>query len=539
MASLSFPAWPFFKSEKVSIHWFRSPYRNAQGEWVFDVVFREQNGSVAEHVTIHWGALPWLRLGQYVINGKPLLQMTKGTLKILDINHVARGKILPAKHAISKEMYKLFVPENYDELCWVHTIGRKKLVVPCFEIVRTFLAPTKFLANALLNPAGMHNLVKVIHKSGTKLHLKVTKEIPKSYIENKRNINHLVWLLTNNSAKRVWHEVYDKFMLQGISHNPINPIQNLTYSNTNLLFASVPLVNRSTWQAYVIESEDTVLVLSILESSGLEHEFKDIDVEHEGTGIFREFKRAKEIVRTYKDESKNKKLDDSMQSSYISNEKDYEDIEKTKLIFSVKPKINLVSDERHRKDFIKKYAVDERETMIQEVVSTVESVAGGKKRPIEFRPPLIEFETDIGGLEDFIKAIELLQEHDIEVVELMFGELPGDKGITFVAEGIRRKYVVVRVKDSSGTEHLILEIGRPDKYSCSTLFIQIKGFYVFDEDMVEVSVKDALTILRENNGAWEKESMKNDTYYTYKFLKHMQQDTSERWAEKLKNKVQY
>jgi hypothetical protein len=196
----------------------------------------------------------------------------------------------------------------------------------------------------------------------------------------------------------------------------------------NLLNVNMPLTRSSVWKAYVIESDDTILVLNILEASGLEHSYKSVLVEHEGTGIIKGFKNVKNIETKYQTNSQNKTLDDSLESSFPSSEKDYEDIEATKLIFSNRPFIQWRSDEKYNREFIKKYATEQKNTAKEEVVSAAETSARGKKRQIEFKPPQIEFmNTDVGGLEDFLKTIEYLnQVLQVSVANIRIGELPGD-----------------------------------------------------------------------------------------------------------------
>lgn len=274
-------------------------------------------------------------------------------------------------------------------------------------------------------------------------------------------------------------------------------------------------------------------------ASGLEHSYKNVLVEHEGTGNIKGFKNAKNIETKYQTNSQNKVLDDSLESSFTSSDKNYEDVEATKLIFSNRPFIQWRSDEKYNREIIKKYASDQKNTTGDEVVSAAETSARGKKRRIEFKPPQIEFmNTDVGGLEDFLRTIEYLnQVLHVPVTDIRIGELPDDKGVTFVTEGIRRKYAVVKVCDYSGAEYLILEIGRPDGYSCSTLFIRTKGFDNFDDESIDRAVKDALVLFIENNGAWNKELMKASQIYTYNFLKHIKQDTELIWSMKIIKKL--
>ncbi|MGR5869212.1 hypothetical protein ACT7C5_24115 [Bacillus pacificus] len=43
MESLQFKKWPFQEDERIKVHWFRSPYRVENKEWVLDVILQRED----------------------------------------------------------------------------------------------------------------------------------------------------------------------------------------------------------------------------------------------------------------------------------------------------------------------------------------------------------------------------------------------------------------------------------------------------------------------------------------------------------------
>ncbi|CCF16893.1 putative uncharacterized protein [Brevibacillus laterosporus GI-9] len=536
MDTLKFSNWPFKQGEQVSIHWFRSPYRKGNGEWVFDVVFRRANGAIDQIATIPWGALPWLRFGQYVIDGKPMKSMGRGKIERLSLKQVQNGIVMPARKAFRKEMYKLFFKENYEELCWVIEYECKDLVVPCIEIIRAFLTPSRFFANAIVDPIGLNSLIEDTEDTNGNYYIKISKTIPKSYI-TKGLVTHLVWLYNDHFAKKAWDQVYQSFFRQAMKQNQFNPVSQL--SSSNKISVTVPLFGNSEWIARVIENKDTILVLNILDASSLVPPFRDITVEHDGVVIrnINSQKAGSRVVKRSKS-GDDHELDESLLLSFDAKVHPQIDVQSTRLRFNFKPMVRINETESIQSFPLSKEEHDNDNPSSNNLVTTTESVSGGKRKPVEFRPLQVEYDLKNTGLEDFVEAIKELQKLIPEAsIDLQIGELPGDKGISFVTESVRRKYANVLIRAANYSEVLIVEIGRPDQYSISTLMVSLKGFENFESDMRKEVTYFSLNVLIQNNGSWNRETFKNDQDYAFSFLKHMSQDTPLRWALKIKSRL--
>ncbi|MFJ9502070.1 hypothetical protein [Brevibacillus centrosporus] len=533
MDTLKFSNWPFNKGEQVFIHWFRSPYRKENGEWVFDVVFRRTNGAIDQTATIPWGALPWLRFGQYVVDGKPMKSMGRGKIEKLFLKQVQNGQLIPARKAFGKELYKLFFKENYEELCWVIQHEDKDVVVPCIEIIRAFLTPSRFLANAIVHPTGLESLILDTDDTSGDYYINLSKTIPKSYI-NRGLIAHLVWLYNDRMAKKAWNQVYQSFFRNAMQTNPLNPVSQL--SSNNKVSVHVPLQGNSNWVARVIENDRTILVLNILDASGLVPPYRNITVEHEGVVIRSTSSQnaGSQVVKRSKT-GDDQELDESLLPSFDTQVYPQIDVQATRLRFDFKPSVKV--NETVAANSLSLSKEDKDGDTPDNLVTTTESGSGGRRKPIEFRPLEVEYDLSNTGLEDFVGAIKHLQTlMPATQINLHIGEMPGDRWISFVTESVRRKYAIV-VARMTDIDILIIEIGRPDNHSVSTLLVEERQKGVFSEEMKNIALERALEVLINNNGSWDRNLLKKDTEYKYDFLKHMARDTIERWATKLINKI--
>lgn len=172
----------FNKGEQVSIHWFRSPYRKKWGMGFLMWYSVEIMVPLIRLQQSPWGRYLGFDFGQYVVDGKPMKSLGRGKVEKLFIRQVQNGQVIPARKAFGKELYKLFFKENYDELCWVMQHEDKDVVVPCIEIIRAFLTPSRFLANAIVHPTGLDSLILDTDDTNGDYYINLSKAIPKSYI---------------------------------------------------------------------------------------------------------------------------------------------------------------------------------------------------------------------------------------------------------------------------------------------------------------------------------------------------------------------
>ncbi|EAO7496366.1 hypothetical protein AKL48_24850, partial [Salmonella enterica] len=353
--------------------------------------------------------------------------MGRGKIEKLFLKQVQNGQLTPARKAFGKELYKLFFKENYEELCWVIQHEDKDVVVPCIEIIRAFLTPSRFLANAIVHPTGLESLILDTDDRSGDYYINLSKAIPKSYI-NRGLIAHLVWLYNDRLAKKAWNQVYQSFFRNAMQTNPLNPVSQL--SSNNKVSVHVPLQGNSNWVARVIENDSTILVLNILDASGLVPPYRNITVEHEGVVIRSASSQnaGSRVVKRSKTDDDHE-LDESLLPSFDTQVHPQIDVQATRLRFDFRPSVTINEIAAANSVTLSKEEQNDGDTS-NNLVTTIESVSGGKRKPVDFRPLQVEYDLKNTGLEDFVEAIKELQNLMPEaLIDLQIGDLPGDKGI--------------------------------------------------------------------------------------------------------------
>ncbi|WNV20004.1 Tn7-like element transposition protein TnsE [Bacillus sp. SI2] len=525
MESLQFKKWPFQENERIKVHWFRSPYRVENKEWVLDVILQREDQSIKKKATIPFGSLPWLRLGQYIVGGKPLRE-SEGYIKNIPMLNVDEGSIKPAIQCIPKNLYLLQHPKNYYENCWSVAYGNKVLVIPCIEIARALLAPSRFLANALIDPVGLQYLIDEIEEHGRELTLKLNDSIPKSYV-TKNLINHFIWLMYNEKANDTWHHFYKSLY---------NPEVSLQRGNGKVQ-VNMPLSGTCSLKVRCREVDDVILVLEIIEASGLYHPFKKVTVEHGGKKVIKLYEKDEKATKNTKTSTDKKEgvLDDSLSPSLNEKITSHVKVQTTKLKFTTKPNVEILDSDKVATKRVGTNA-ENVEKSVSNIVTTVQASRGGKVKPVEFESLEVEFETKDSGLEDFMNAVRhLITNNDVKVLDVQVADLPGDSGISFVAEHVRRKFMYVLLKMDDEREFLVIEMGRPDYKSISTLVVIPKYDKTF-ESVHKGLVWRVIQSLIENRGSWNREQLNQDRIYKFSFMKHTK-TVSRIWANRIYMKL--
>lgn len=526
MESLQFKKWPFQENERIKVHWFRSPYRVENKEWVLDVILQREDRSIKKKATIPFGSLPWLRLGQYIVDGKPLRE-SEGYIKNIQLLNVDEGSIKPAMQCIPKNLYLLQHPKNYYENCWSVAYGDKLLVIPCIEIARALLAPSRFLANALIDPVGLQYLIDEVEEHDRALTLKLNDSIPKSYV-TKNLINHFIWLMYNEKANDAWHHFYKSL------YNPEDSPQR----GNSKVQVNMPLSGTCSLKVRCREVDNVILVLEIVEASGLYHPFKKVTVEHGGKKVIKLYEKDEKATKNTKTSTDKKEgvLDDSLSSSLNEKITSHVKVQTTKLKFTKKPNVEILDS---NKVAIKRVGTDAEnvEKSASNIVTTVQASRGGKVKPVEFESLEVEFETKDSGLEDFMNAVRhLIMNNDVKLLDVQVADLSGDSGISFVAEHVRRKFIYVLLKMDDEREVLLIEVGRPDYKSISTLVVVPKYNEAF-ESVHKRLVWRVIQSLIENRGSWNREQLNQDRAYNFSFMKHTK-TISGLWAKRIYMKIQ-
>jgi hypothetical protein len=99
--------------------------------------------------------------------------------------------------------------------------------VPCIELLRAFLTPSKTLANLILKPNGLDFLIVQEEVYEDYLYLSLSGDLPRSLV-NTASVAHLAWLRHSPAARACWESVYNGVFAKAIAASPQQPASMLT-----------------------------------------------------------------------------------------------------------------------------------------------------------------------------------------------------------------------------------------------------------------------------------------------------------------------
>lgn len=541
---LKLSPWPFDENEKVELFWLCSPYRDSENNRILTAVFKKSNNSL-KLVEYPWGTLPYLRLGKYYSNGYPLHEQERGSIININIPDLSSGEICESFNMPSNLYYLKRNQESGVQKLWKFNVERKTYFLPCLELIRSLLAPNKILANQLIKPNGLDFLIISSKDEGENLWIELSKEIPNRLAIQDSTVLHLVWLKYDPIARRSWDGVYNRLFQMAVNQFPYNPVAGL--SNYFPLEAIPPVKGKCSIKARCIIRGRNVLILELIGIDGLDLPFRNIYYSHpsiyeyEGTG---EPRRKINIIADI-EENENYELDDSGGSARVDLQQPLVKVPSTMLSFKKKPRVKKEKKriEKVHNNFLDKGEVKETQTWLKEkelIVSTTESVHGGKIKPVDFDSIEVIENSVPKGLEDFVKAINLIKgKYSSLDISYSAAMIPDGKKISISYDGERRACGITVIKNYQGKQCCILEVARPDKWPISTLIIWPKQSYQTPDKMEEI-IKKLLEQLVKDNGHWKGVSLnKKQDIFQYDKLKHVTNQRPSRWAERIFNKIVY
>lgn len=536
--ALHLKPWPFKKDEEVELYWLCSPYFDVEKGWMMQVVFRRADNKIVE-VTLPWGTLPYLVIGQKYSNGVPLLtgkseQAYQITIPDRNIFEIGKAYDIPAS------LYYFYKNQNYgfQRIC-KFSVGDRNYYIPCLEIVRNFLTPHKVLANYIMKPGGLDLLIMERERKGQKLFIELTNEIKGSLVCNETAC-YLAWLKYDIYANKAWYSVYNKVFSSAIAKNPYNATEELhkgTYIDV------IPPVGKgSKWVFRGVNVGKDTLIFEILSKTNLYMPFESIEYTHPSLTEM-ELVNADKKVRIIKSETENKdvELDKSGEGANKTPNELIIDNISMGFSFNKNPQMKRVR--------MKKQTVNigsSESTMLTrslktlgedvEVATTTDWIYGGDVKPLEFKSLEIVSEHATEGLADFLKVIEYINTRHIDMklsMNIIF--LPKGKAFSYYPDGTRRNCAIVKVEREKMLPCYIIEIGRLDKWSVSTLIIhQLVALsnQTFEEILTKLFEK-----LIDNSGHWDKQSIEKEVCLMCEMLKHVTGQSVWAWKGRIVDKI--
>lgn len=524
MSNFTIRPWPFSNNEVAELYWLCSPYMNEHREWILKAVFKCNNK--VNVVELPWGTLPYLRLGRYYKNGSLFNTYKRGSIGDVKIEN-EQFKISTSFNMPSKLYYFYKNAEFGIQKVCKFTVGEVTYFIPCIEIVRSFFAKSKTLANYILKPNGLDFLItdsKIINKC---LFISMSIEVPER-IATRETAAILGWIKYNEDAFTEWCAVYSNIFDTQILKN-------------KLIELLPPVREQCSWNYRGINSDNNVLILELLETSSIKTPFEYVKFSHPKIQRNKVVEIADKIrnSRNGKDKKYEMLEDKNGIGTRMEQNQPVIEVTSTRFLFENIKTIEKMT-EAQREIFIGTKIIPtgnciagNGESIVK--VSTEDWSGDGKLPPIEFNSLEIVKALKGKGLEDFYRVIQYIKnnykQYYISMTEVF---LPEGKSFSYYPDGDRRTCAIVRIISEKLRTCYILEVGRFDEWSISTLFIKYP--YIGKNNLeFEIDIELLLSKLIIDGGHWKNESF--NTRYRFIKLKHINSGSDTNIINKIINIV--
>lgn len=539
MPKLKLNPWTFGKGERARLHWLCSPRREANGNWTVRAAFMPEDGSQFKILEYPWGTLPALIIGFDYVDGVPEKQAPDAIGRRIWIPDVKSGEINQA-FDIDRQVFDF---RNAKELgiekVWRFYARGELFFVPCLEIIRAFLTPSKTLANLLLRPDGLESLIDDEKIEGDKITLKLSKEMPRNLVSN-QNVAHLVWLLHNANAKRCWHSVFHNVFAEAIGAAPYNLADAM--SNWLTITVEPPDIGSCALSVNAIRRQETHVITRINSFSLTDFPFRTVCYTHPSIKDVKTIAPRKDKPRfVRRDGGENFELDLDRSAAKPDSHQPLAEVFATTIEFRSSPRfVRIAQGEiavpKKNSDSVSGIGgggkVKVKET--DETVSTDEPVRGGTVQPIEFGGLEMTKDSDVSGLKDFFQAVAEVQRQCQDfILDSTIVDVPGDK--TFcLADNRKRTCAIVEVSRFDCSPCYIFEFSRPDDWSISTLFARFETDGSNPNEIKHNALEVILNAVNAN-GHWKRDKFPQDFLLNLELLKHTK--NSANWSQRIMEKL--
>lgn len=266
ITKLRFSGWPFPSFEEVVLYWLRSPrMTGTDKQWMMTAVFRRPSGELVD-MDLPWGMLSSLRLGSIYQNGVVTTNERSLRQLIISFSEDANYDIRRTGDVLPNHIYPLHTHANLSEMCLRVRNNGYQIIVPTLEIIRAFFCPNKLMAESVLQPDGLSNIVSTGLYEG-QLTMKFDPRTPYHAVRPKYIVALIAKILFDEdwyeSWKRVWHQ------RRGLDEVVVP------------LTCAPPILQGTEWRVEGLVYDRTVLVKRIVSTSSISRlPFRTIQYSH-------------------------------------------------------------------------------------------------------------------------------------------------------------------------------------------------------------------------------------------------------------------
>jgi len=249
-------------------------------------------------------------------------------------------------------------------------------------------------------------------------------------------------------------------------------------ANAVYLKVPPPFDETTQWKVRAVKSDNNILILEIMGSDGLDIPFKEIEYNHPNMRSSQKIKGLSSESSNYETEVVEYEIEGPQNNPDTSKGQEMVDVFLPELVFKNsidvgprKKKSDLDTEYLSRKG---RSSEASNVTVVSEKVNFSETLPGGSGKPASFAVNTISVDEPGNGLQNFLKALYILSRinPDIEIARQIY-PFPWGKPFSMLPEGGPRKYAFCRLTNSTTSQSFYLfEVGRPDKWSVSTILIR-------------------------------------------------------------------
>lgn len=470
--------WPIKEGQQAQLTWLSSPF--SKDKKIMLYAYFRANGKT-EKILVEWGTLPALAIQHYYLNGDIRKSIAPQGVVETEIT------IHPNTVNYSEREWSIYGTNDHDvSRSFIVSFQNKKYILPLIEVVRSILAPNRFLLYRLFETNAFPQYFHLSHETNkinidfsTQYHLKYTQD---AYLFQ------LVWLLSNSDLRQVFENVAYAF------------------HRTRILKFDWLFKQAITIKAIVKPNSNGGTILRITGVKNKKIPSDEISFTHPELMKSEKSNEAKKYTYSIRKKSGDQQNDFMLDEEVEGTTDDFDLIEMDNQIheYTKLPRITKIRRKAGKQRTLedantKRYFIDDSGRR-----ST--SDVGGSKvaRGIE-SVSLHEIQTQ-GELTDFITVLKVLEGHpEVETVFIAFAILPTAsvrRKFTYLEDGVtKRKYALATVRLVNGRSYKILEIERENRS------LSMMGLYSnanLDWDNV---INRLLVELVYNNGVWLSENL--------------------------------
>jgi hypothetical protein len=388
-----------------------------------------------------------------------------------------------------------------------------------------------------MKPGGLSLLIERSEVKGRDLFLDLTDVLPRRLVCDE-TAAYLAWLKYDIYANKAWNSIYNKAFSKAIEKSPYNAVSE--FQKGIYLDILPPIGHGSKWAFRGITVGKDILIFELLSRTNLYMPFDNISYAHpslKNPEVSKAHKTIKIVKSTNDKNGDAASLDKSGEPTRKDNCQAVVEHISIGFSFNRNPKMKRI---RKRNQKLRTGNTDGT-TQIRggegtegdEIASTQDWVYGGQIRPIDFKSLEVVQDGAVKGLEEFLKVVDYIDKnHKDSRLSLNLAYIPKGRAFSLYPDGSRRNCAIVKVEKDKKLPCYILEVGRADGWSISTLIIWQLTANISHEEIEEL-LSSLLSGVIGNNGHWDKQSIEQDVRFRFDMMKHVTGQGTFRWADRI------